>query len=166
MPNIKWQGYIMSGPQRRTQRRHAGATTATTNGSREGATTGKRTCLQHTVWMRYQQIMWKWVFNSKHMATINLASYYYFSIIGNHVRNIFSTDIFNCKKVSRQFLNWRKTDGQIFKFWPVITILALWAIFVRTDFSTDIFNCKKGSGQFFSTEERLLAIFQILASYD
>jgi len=46
MWNIKWQGYIMSGPQRRKQRRHAGATTATTNGSREGAANGTQATLQ------------------------------------------------------------------------------------------------------------------------
>ena len=45
----------MSGPHRRKQRRHAGATTATTNGSREGAATGKRTCLQHAVEGGYKQ---------------------------------------------------------------------------------------------------------------
>ena len=32
----------------------------------------------------------------------NLAIYVYFSITGYHVRNIFSTDIFNSKKGSRQ----------------------------------------------------------------
>ena len=36
----------MSGPQRRKQRRHAGATTATTNGSREGAANGTQATLQ------------------------------------------------------------------------------------------------------------------------
>ena len=36
----------MSGPHRRKQRRHAGATTATINGSREGAATGTQTTLQ------------------------------------------------------------------------------------------------------------------------
>ena len=34
-----------------------------------------------------------------------LASYGYFSIVGNHVRNIFSTDFFNGKKGSRQFFS-------------------------------------------------------------
>jgi len=36
----------MSGPQRMKQRQHAGATTATTNGSREGAATGTQATLQ------------------------------------------------------------------------------------------------------------------------
>ena len=39
----------------RKQRRHAGATTATTNGSREGAATGKQTFLQHAVEGGYKQ---------------------------------------------------------------------------------------------------------------
>ena len=70
MQNIKWQGCIMLGPQRRKQRQHAGAITATTNGSREGAATGtqphsrriqhvqaiqKRICLQHAVEGGYKQ---------------------------------------------------------------------------------------------------------------
>ena len=42
MRNIKWQDYIMSGPQQRKQRQHH-VTIATTNGSRAGAATATGT---------------------------------------------------------------------------------------------------------------------------
>ena len=52
-----------------------------------------------------------------------------------HIAGIFA-DILAWRRIYQEYvgvfrlqcLNWRKTDGQIFKFWPVITILALWAI--------------------------------------
>ena len=81
-----------------------------------------------------------------------LASYDYFSIIGNYVRNIFSNDIFNCKKGPSQFFSTEERLLAIFQILASYGYFSIVGNHVRNIFSTDIFNGKKGSRQFFSTE--------------